>query len=42
VPLGSRQFLFKHPQYGERRLTATVSTTPIALTVDLTQPSQRP
>jgi len=42
VPLGSRQFLFKHPQYGERRLTATVSTTPIALTVDFTKPSQRP
>lgn len=42
VPLGSRQFVFRHPQYGERKLTATVSMTPIALTVDFTKPSQQP
>jgi hypothetical protein len=42
VPLGSREFVFKHPQYGERRITATVSTNPTALTVDFTKPSQRP
>jgi hypothetical protein len=42
VPLGPRQFVFKHPQYGERKLTATVSTTPTALSVDFTKPSQRP
>ena len=42
VPLGSRQFVFKHPQHGERKLTATVSTNPIALTVDFTKSSQRP
>jgi hypothetical protein len=42
VLLGSREFVFKHPQHGERKLTATVSTNPIALTVDFTKPSQRP
>ena len=42
VPLGSREFVFKHPQYGERRLTATVSTNPTALSVDFTKSSQRP
>ena len=42
VPLGSRAFVFKHPQHGERKLTATVSTNPIALTVDFTKSSQRP
>lgn len=42
VPLGTREFVFKHPQYGERKITATVSTTPAALTVDFTKPSQRP
>ena len=42
VPLGSREFVFKHPQHGERKLTATVSTNPIALTVDFTKSSQRP
>ncbi len=41
VPLGSREFLFRHPQFGERRITATVSTTPSALSVDFTK-SQRP
>ena len=42
VPLGSREFVFRHPQHGERKLTATVSTNPIALTVDFTKSSQRP
>jgi hypothetical protein len=42
VPLGAREFVFKHPQYGERRLTATVSTNPTALSVDFTKQAQRP
>lgn len=42
VPLGTREFVFKHPQYGERKITATVSATPSALSVDFTKPSQRP
>ena len=42
VPLGRRVFVFKHPQFGERKITSTVSTTPSALTVDFTKPSQRP
>jgi hypothetical protein len=40
VPLGPREFVFKHPQYGERKLSATVSTNPTALTVDFTKPAQ--
>ena len=42
VPLGPRTFVFKHPQFGERKITATVTTTPSALSVDFTKPSQRP
>jgi serine/threonine protein kinase len=42
VPLGTREFLFKHPQYGERRLTATITTTASALTVDFGRPPSLP
>jgi hypothetical protein len=38
VPLGLREFIFKHPQHGERRITATIranATTPV--TVDFTK-----
>jgi hypothetical protein len=42
VPLGTREFIFKHPQYGERRLTATITTTASALTVDFGRPPSRP
>lgn len=28
VPLGTREFVFKNPQYGEKRLTVTVRATP--------------
>ena len=42
VPLGTREFLFKHPQYGERRLTATITTTASALTVDFGRPPSQP
>jgi hypothetical protein len=39
VPLGTRDVLFKHPQYGERRMTATVTASaPAALSVDFTRP----
>ena len=42
VPLGTREFVFKHPQHGERRLTATVTTSPSALTVDFGRPPSNP
>lgn len=38
VALGTREFVFKHPQYGERRLTATVTTRAAALSVDFSRP----
>ena len=38
VPLGTREFVFKHPQHGERRVTTTITATPAALTVDFTKP----
>jgi PEGA domain-containing protein len=39
LPLGTREIVFKHPQYGERRITTTVSATaPTAISVDLTKP----
>lgn len=41
VPLGTREIVFKHPQYGERRMTATVkATVPSALSVDFGKPPQ--
>jgi hypothetical protein len=42
VPLGTREFVFKHPQYGERRLTATITTSASALTVDFGRPPSIP
>ena len=42
VPLGTREFTFKHPQYGERKLTATITTTASALTVDFGRPPSKP
>jgi hypothetical protein len=38
VPLGTRVFIFKHPQHGERRVTATITATPSAVSVDFTKP----
>lgn len=38
VPLGTREFVFKHPQHGERRVTTTVTATPAAVSVDFTKP----
>jgi len=40
VPLGTREFLFKHPQHGERRVTTTITATPAAVTVDFTKPAR--
>ncbi|HJR60272.1 MAG TPA: PEGA domain-containing protein, partial [Vicinamibacterales bacterium] len=42
VLLGTRVFIFKHPQYGERRITATITTTIAALSVDFTKPANAP
>jgi serine/threonine-protein kinase len=42
VPLGTREFIFKHPQYGERKLTTTITTTASALTVDFGRPPAKP
>ena len=39
VPLGTHEIVFKHPQFGERRMTTTIrANAPIALSVDLTKP----
>lgn len=38
VPLGTREFVFKHPQYGERRITAIIrADQPTPITVDFTR-----
>lgn len=38
VPLGLREFIFKHPQFGERRVSATITAnTPAVVTVDFTK-----
>jgi len=38
VPLGIREFVFKHPQYGERRVTATIrGSAPATISVDFTK-----
>ena len=37
VTLGTREFVFKHPQFGERRLTTTITTSAAALSVDFTK-----
>ncbi|HXG54225.1 MAG TPA: PEGA domain-containing protein [Vicinamibacterales bacterium] len=42
VALGIREFVFKHPQYGERRVTTTITSTTSVLSVDLTKPSFLP
>ncbi|HXW05261.1 MAG TPA: PEGA domain-containing protein [Vicinamibacterales bacterium] len=39
IPLGLREFVFKHPQYGERRVTATVrGDGATAVSADFTKP----
>jgi hypothetical protein len=39
VPLGMREFVFKHPQHGERRVTASIrADQPSAIGVDFTRP----
>jgi hypothetical protein len=38
VPLGTREFVFKHPQHGERKVTATIRANVAAqITVDFTK-----
>ena len=38
VPLGTREFVFKHPQYGERRITAIIrADQPTPVSVDFTK-----
>jgi hypothetical protein len=38
VPLGTHEILFKHPQFGERRMTVTVTATaPLAASADFTK-----
>lgn len=39
VPLGTREFVFKHPQHGERRITTTITAAPSVVTVDFTKPA---
>jgi hypothetical protein len=38
VLLGTRVFTFKHPLYGERRVTSTITSSAAALSVDFTKP----
>jgi hypothetical protein len=41
VPLGTHEIIFKHPQFGDRRLTATVrAAAPAAATIDFTKAPQ--
>ena len=42
VLLGTRVFVFRHPQYGERRVTETITAAGAALSIDLTKPSNLP
>jgi hypothetical protein len=38
VPLGTREFVFKHPQYGERKVTALIrADQPTPVSVDFTR-----
>jgi PEGA domain len=41
LPLGTQEFLFRHPQFGERKVTATIRAgQPSAVVVDFTKPQQ--
>jgi hypothetical protein len=41
LPLGSQEFVFKHPQLGERKVSATIRAgQPAAVVVDFTKPPQ--
>jgi hypothetical protein len=42
IPLGTRDIVFRHPQYGERKLTPTIRVgDPAAIFVDFTRPGLR-
>jgi serine/threonine-protein kinase len=39
VPLGTREFVFRHPELGERKLSITVKAgSPVQVSVDLSKP----
>ena len=39
LPLGSQEFVFRHPQFGERKVSATIRAgQPVAVAVDFTKP----
>ena len=41
IPVGTHEVTFKHPQLGERKITATVNAgTPATASVDFTRPPQ--
>jgi hypothetical protein len=41
VPVGTHEVTFKHPQFGDRKITATVhASTPATASVDFTKPQQ--
>ena len=42
VLLGTRVFVFRHPQYGDRRLTETITSAGAAFSIDLTKPGSIP
>ena len=39
LPLGTHEIVFKHPQFGERRMTTTMrANAPVALSIDMSKP----
>jgi hypothetical protein len=39
LPLGTHEVVFKHPQFGERRMTTTIrANAPVALSIDMSKP----
>ena len=42
VPLGTREFVFKHPTHGERRITTVITSKAPPISVDFTKPGTRP
>ena len=42
VPLGTREFVFKHPTHGERRITTVITAKAPPISVDFTKPGTRP
>lgn len=42
VPLGTREFVFKHPTFGERRITTVITAKAPPISVDFNRPGTRP